>query len=222
MFYHVSRLILTVLIFLIALYILIRKKEQLIGGKKAAVIVPALLVILVIRLPIESLFISFSSPEAIFRHYELGNVYEVAEGRESCLVISKRRSGVQLAFYPRSDKGYKVDLSISGILGISGVLRSELIKKEEKGSILFMLYEYKNTGDYYLLISGSSEKEKHNVTFNTNDSTDFVGEKERMYGPEQYDMYDIDKIFYISDLKELRNLKFDGEKVPIPERVFTS
>lgn len=214
MFYHVSRLLLTVLIFLIACYILVRKKEQVIKGKKAAVIVPTLLVMLVIRLPVESLFISFSSPEAAFKYYELGSVYEVAEGHDSCLVISKKRSGVQLAFYPRSDKGYKVDLGISGILGISGVEKSELIRKEEKGSISFILYEYKNTGDYYLLISGFSEKEEHNVTFNANDSTDFVGEKKRMYGIEQDYMYDICKMFYISDLEELNNMTFDGEKVP--------
>lgn len=43
-----------------------------------------------------------------------------------------------------------------------------------------------------------------------------------MYGIEQDYMYDICKIFYISDLQELRDMKFDGEKVPIPERTFTS
>lgn len=217
MLYFTIRVFWAVLILLALKHIFIQEKEQLIGWKKTVVIVSAVLVYMSTAwLPVENLFVSFNSPEAVFKYCEFGSVYEAAEGRDSCLVTSKKSSGLQLAFYPKHNTGYKINM------GINGILTYELIRKEEKGFISFMLYKYKNTGDYYLIISGSSEKEKHNITFNANDNTDFVGEKKRMYGPEQYDVYDIDKIFYISDLEELRDMMFDGEKVPISERVFTS
>ncbi len=90
--------------------------------------------------PVENALITFSSPEATFNYTNSDNVILVVEGEESALVIGDDVSDI----IPKSGTGWKQSLAWDVKI---------VVNKRSSNGIVFWVYQYKDTRDYYVAAS---------------------------------------------------------------------
>lgn len=111
MLYVLVRILLFTIVFVLAYLFLLRKAK--IVRKKLIVVLLLFLCMLLCSastlLPIENLFVRFSSPQDVFRYSGNGSIEDVVYGKESCLLLGSE----SIYFIPKSDNGYKIGTAFS-------------------------------------------------------------------------------------------------------------
>lgn len=95
-------------------------------------------------LPVENIFITFSSPEKAYEYVNSEKIQLVVEGDHTVLVVGKEspRKYVYLII-PKSDSGWKIGRGLD----------TKLIKQKVVDEIVVRVYQYRNTDDYYVTVS---------------------------------------------------------------------
>lgn len=126
------------LLLLLVLLILIRKSKM--AKKKLAIILSLILCALLgttsYLFPLENIFISFYSPQEVYKYSSFGTVEDVIYGEDSCFILSTNSYSI----IPKESTGYK----IPSILSIKTVID----QMNAKGS--FKIYNANNTNDFYI------------------------------------------------------------------------
>lgn len=130
--------------------ILIIKKSKTMHKRKQYIFSALVVVFLVTMLsfmPFENLFITFNSPEAAFKYVSSEKVKFVIQGKNSDLVIGEKDvANFTYLIVPKNDNGWKVGRGLD----------TKLRMKKVHNGIMIYVYQYKNTGDYYVTISDMS------------------------------------------------------------------
>jgi len=114
-----------------------------------SVLIAVFLVTILSFIPFENLFITFNSPEDAFKYVSSEKVKLVIQGKNSDFVIGEKDvAKFTYLIVPKNDNGWKVGR------GLDTKLR---MQKVHNGIVIYV-YQYKNTGDYYVTISDTSGK----------------------------------------------------------------
>lgn len=140
MLYGIIRYVLGAVIFIIAFF-LIKKSNILKKNLLYAVsfIVISVLVTLLYFVPVENLFMNFSSPEKAFNYISSCEIQHIVYGSETDLVIAGKGATDTYKILPKTDKGWK----------LSNGLETEKYALFHKG-ISIEVFRHKKTDDYYV------------------------------------------------------------------------
>jgi hypothetical protein len=118
-------------------------------------------------LPFENLFITFSSPEAAYEYYmsRKPNIELIVEGDNCDLVVDRNNdSGNSYLIIPKTSDGWKVGI---------GSDTKRIVQKFSNG-IDIVIYQYKNTNDYFITIFNMTGEE---IQISDNYNTEFYSLK---------------------------------------------
>lgn len=95
-------------------------------------------------IPFENLFITFNSPEKVFNYYNGGksDVNLVVNGKNSDLVIGDSNNTDVYLIVPKTASGWKIGIGMN----------TKRISQKIHNGITIYVYQYKNTGDYFITI----------------------------------------------------------------------
>lgn len=144
--------------------------------------------------PIENLFMSFSTPEKSYGYVNQEEVKLVVYGQESALVIGEDTEYVYLVI-PKGEKGWKIGRGID----------LKFISNQYFDGIVVSIYQYKNTKEFYLEVTDVDGKECK-VTDNQNSSFETL--ETGIDGGNKYRYY-----AYIRDLNEKYVLKVNDKEI---------
>lgn len=97
---------------------------------------------------VENYIVTFSSPESVYRYSHLGEPDIVLDGEQSSMVIAVNGGTSTIVTIPKCDGGWKLD---------SGLGQKHILF-ETINTAGIIVYRYRNTNDYYIIISDFSEE----------------------------------------------------------------
>lgn len=130
-----------------AVAVLTIKRSKTVHKRKKYIISAIVAIVLMTTLafvPVENLFITFNSPEAVYNYVNFGNssVKLVVDGNESDLVIGEKADSDIYLIVPKNADGWKIGIP----------LNTKMITKKVFDDIIICVYQYKNTNDYFISI----------------------------------------------------------------------
>lgn len=200
MIYWIIRCILGAIIFTIA-FIFIKKSH--ITNKKllyaVSFIIASILVSLMYFIPIENMFITFSSPEKAFNYTSSWKIQHIIYGSETDLVIASKGTTNTYKILPKTTKGWK----------LSTGLETEKYALFYKGTSID-IYRHKNTNDYYMIL------------FNTDGETIEINDSLNSHFSviNKTDVESSKQVYYCTVVKNLGDdytLNLNGEEVKIKQ-----
>ncbi len=126
--------------------VVVLTKVKLNKAKRITVIVVAVLLCTFSNfVPVENLFIDFSSPEKVYKYMFLGNddIKTTVYGDESAMVIAEKgENAYSILFVPESENGWN----------IGNNLYAKSVCHKTHNKIIIDVKKYSNTADYYIVV----------------------------------------------------------------------
>lgn len=143
MLFITIRLVFWSLVF-IACFLLIRKSNILHKRRWILTVFTTAVVLSVMSfiIPIENVFVTFSSPESAYGYTNSGEVKLIVEGEQSDFVVGEKDSANVYAIIPKVSNGWKLGMGLD-------VKRIRQTISEE---IIIYVYQYKDSDDYYITV----------------------------------------------------------------------
>lgn len=142
MLYGIMRYVLGVVVFAIV-FLLIKKSR--ISKKKSAYLISLIIITILTTLlyfiPIENLFISFSSPENAFKYMNTWKIDSIVNGSETDLIIASKNKVNTYKIIPKTNNTWKIstDLETKKYIGFYN-------------GVSISVYKYKTSNDYYIAL----------------------------------------------------------------------
>ena len=184
-------IIIAIVIFAFIIMTILKKANKL-TNKKFKIYLTVLLLIAI--LPIDYLFMRFSTPEAYMKYYFLCTHPQlITYGRESCDIRTIDNTGEFSNVYIRKENGlYKMHYG----------WQSELIKTTNYGSdVVINIVKVKETEDYYLEVRFFSDAETLKVLLDNGTELQLEKNKKIYYGQMYIEDYKNDMYIYINEDK---------------------
>lgn len=142
MLYYVIRLILSLLIMITALVLIRKKPERRKQSIIKSVVIGLVAYILMCSCKIELYLVSFDSPAAAFNYYNRGQIVDVVEGKQSCMLIytKGRKNQFTTIFFAKSEHGYR----------LPGAITAKTVDSVMDKTGRFMVHVVNHTNDYYV------------------------------------------------------------------------
>lgn len=140
--YYIIRLLVCVCLCVVGILLVNRfSKNNLIAKRVILVVLSVGLFLGACFLPIENVFVSFSSAEQVYE-YVNGNADIIAEieGEESSLVVENENGTYKYLIVRKNQNKWYVDTGIN----------TKMIRNEIRDNALIAIYQYGNTNDYYV------------------------------------------------------------------------
>lgn len=93
-------------------------------------------------LPVENVFLTFSSPQSAYQYNHTGDVKLVVSGEITDFVIGVKGDVDEYTILPKSDDGWKLGMGFD----------TKRIHQTISDGVVIYVYQYKNTDDYYITI----------------------------------------------------------------------
>ena len=145
-------------------------------------------------LPIENLFISFSTPEKSYSYVNSEDVKLVVYGQDSALVIGEDTEYVYLVI-PKEENGWKIGRGID----------LKFILNQYFDGIVISIYQYKNTKEFYIEVADTDGRE---CIVNDNQNSYFEILETSVDAENKYRYY-----AYVHDLNNNYILKVNNEEI---------
>ena len=143
MLFAITRIILGITIFIIG-YFLIGKIKSINAFRK--LIITFMLTIIFTTLsaliPLENVFVTFSSPESAYNYNHSGKVNLIVNGSKTDFIVGEKNNTDVYLIVPKSDNGWKQGLGLD----------TKRICDKISDGITVYVYQYKNTDDYYIVL----------------------------------------------------------------------
>ncbi len=184
---------------IIMLFLLLRKKYLNSKKKRIVTIIVMITFIMLIGIiPIENIFMKFSSPEDVCKYMYMKDADYVVEGNENAIVFYDKS---KILIVPATENGWKIP-SINPL--------SKSILKIAKGNSEFEIFVYNYANDYYIVVETKSE-----IAISDNRNSQFfkVSDEEYMKNYYQYRFCG-----HITELDENYKIKVDNREIKIMSR----
>ena len=138
--YGIIRMLFWIIVFGICIVILSR--QGILNKKRNKILVFVIITLLwtgSMLVPIENLFMSFSTPEKSYGYVNQEEVKLVVYGQESALVIGEDTEYVYL-IVPKGERGWKIGRGMD----------LKFISNQYFNGIIVSIYQYKNTNEFYV------------------------------------------------------------------------
>lgn len=186
-------------------FVLVLKKVELNKVKRTVLLVLTVLVCTISAfVPVENLFVDFSSPEAVYKYRNLQAPEEltVVYGEESAMVIAQKdQNSYNVRYTPKSEDGWK----------IGNALNVKSVYCESKDGFIIDVKRYGKTTDYYIEVK-SIGKQIEKITDSENSEFISVGKSENDA--------DSEIVIYYTAVQNFSNqywIEIDGEKISFGE-----
>lgn len=141
--FEISRLFLWIIFSTIIVFIISKSK---IVAKKMVSIFCVVICLMIVSLsaiyPTENFFFTFESPEKVFYYTNCGEIIDVINGKDSCMVVfSTRSSEIKHYIIPKTENGYK----------IPNFFRTKKVIHKFGQDGAFDVYNLLTTKDYYIV-----------------------------------------------------------------------
>lgn len=133
-------------IVLILLILFIKKSKIL--HKKVLYFISTISIIIIVTIsvfiPFENAFISFYSPETVYKYmgFENYNINLVINGNDTDMVIGGKNTTTSHLIVPKTSDGWKIGITSN----------TKIISRTYTDKISVHIYQYKNSDDYYITI----------------------------------------------------------------------
>lgn len=97
--------------------------------------------------PIENAFMTFSSPQSAYRYNHFGYVNLVINGKQTDFVVASNGDTDLYTIVPKTKEGWKIGMGSD----------TRIISQIITDGIVVYVYQYKNSDDYYIIISNTNE-----------------------------------------------------------------
>ena len=186
-------------------FVLVLKKVELNKVKRTVLLVLTVLVCTISAfVPVENLFVDFSSPEAVYKYRNLQAPEEltVVYGEESAMVIAQKdQNSYNVRYTPKSEDGWK----------IGNALNVKSVYCESNDGFSIDVKRYGKTTDYYIEVK-STGKQIEKITDSENSEFISLGKSENDTESEF--------VFYYTAVQNFNNqywIDIDGEKISFGE-----
>lgn len=181
----------------VAIIRMIRKKALLI----ISLIFIVMLIIASMFIPVENLFVTFSTPETAYRYlYSKDPVLKVAGETSDFMVSIVDNNTVNIGLFSKTESGWK--------LGLGSDIR--LVYSTIEDGVVFDVYQFKNQEEYY--ISVLPTKENVLIDISDNRQSEFYHlEFFQSYLKQPYYMY----YAYVKDFNETYSVKINDKAYKI-------
>ena len=200
--YFIIRTIIFIIILIIFLVICKRKKKK-IKRNTAIIIVIIWGVILSLSyfLPVENFFYTFKSPEEVFNYTREGEILIRVDGENSNMILANEDATTTIYdIIPKSQDGWKIGNTFS---------TTEIVLKSYCNDSSIIVYNYKNSNDYYIILYQSlveANKNLSSITDNVN--TEFNNFSKNV---ENTDTKDIIYYGYTNKFTDSYRITIDGK-----------
>jgi len=166
--YLLISLVLSVIIFLVARYWILRN-SKLENRRKNTIIVAGLCLLLTIlsgHILIDNVKVNFETPEDVLRQYNGRSVDGMVYGNHSVFVYTRAWDSINILIIPRSSDGYKLPSTST-----SRIIATNIIS----GGV-FTLFNVEGTTDYYVDGGIRTEYEVKSIVDNNGNAVKFISE----------------------------------------------
>lgn len=126
--------------------ILVIKRFKIVKRKHyiACIVISIALITTLAFLPFENLFITFKSPESVYKYVNYGksNVKLIVEGNNSDFVIGEKNNSDTYLIVPKTIDGWKIGVGTD----------AKMFFRTNSNGIIVYVYQYKNTEDYFVTV----------------------------------------------------------------------
>lgn len=178
--------------------IVILNKQGMWNKKRNRLIVVVIITLLwtgSMLVPIENLFVSFSTPEKAYSYVNREKVKLVVYGQESALVVGGEDAEYVYLVIPKGEKEWKVGRGMD----------LKFISNQFRDGIVVSIYQYKNTNEFYVEITEIDGKECE-VSDNQNSYFEIL--ETSVNSEKTYRYYT-----YVHDLNENYVLQVNNEEI---------
>ena len=143
MLFAITRIILGITIFIIG-YFSIGKIKSINAFRKLIItfMLSVILTTLSALIPLENVFVTFSSPESAYNYNHSGKVKLIVNGSKTDFIVGEKNNTDVYLIVPRSDNGWKQGMGLD----------TKRICNKISDGITVYVYQYKNTDDYYIVL----------------------------------------------------------------------
>ena len=143
MLFAITRIILGIRIFIIG-YFLIGKIKSINAFRKLIItfMLSVILTTLSALIPLENVFVTFSSPESAYNYNHSGKVKLIVNGSKTDFIVGEKNGTDVYLIVPKSDNGWKQGMGLG----------TKRICNKISDGITVYVYQYKNTDDYYIVL----------------------------------------------------------------------
>ena len=148
MFYVMFRFLFWIL--LLVIFLLLIKKLHINHKFRWTAItfmITLVLTTIVYLFPIENAFMTFSSPQSAYRYNHFGYVNLVINGKQTDFVVASNGDTDLYTIVPKTKEGWKIGMGSD----------TRIIYQIITDGIVVYVYQYKNSDDYYIIISNTNE-----------------------------------------------------------------
>ena len=148
MFYVMFRFLFWIL--LLVIFLLLIKKLHInhrFRWTAITFIITLVLTTIVYLFPIENAFMTFSSPQSAYRYNHFGYVNLVINGKQTDFVVASNGDTDLYSIVPKTKEGWKIGMGSD----------TRIISQTITDGIVIYVYQYKNSDDYYIIISNTNE-----------------------------------------------------------------
>lgn len=148
MFYVMFRFLFWIL--LLVIFLLLIKKLHINHKFRWTAItfmITLVLTTIVYLFPIENAFMTFSSPQSAYRYNHFGYVNLVINGKQTDFVVASNGDTDLYSIVPKTKEGWKIGMGSD----------TRIISQTITDGIVIYVYQYKNSDDYYIIISNTNE-----------------------------------------------------------------
>lgn len=206
MWYLLIRITICIILFFIVL-ILLRKRRIIKKGYSLIFVVLSFVTITTLTyfIPIENLFINFSTPQEVFKYSTIGNLQKVIFGENSAMIMYSSGTGNDnsLQYIPRDNEGWKIGTSYS---------HSQVAVASNKDYYI-NIENIRDTDDFYVVIHESFAKNRKEIKDNQNSQFGYREVKNVRTDTYHYIYY-----AYVKNIDNNYTISIQGKDIPITFR----
>ena len=201
MWYGTIRLIVGTIVFIV-IVVLVSKSHC---RKKRGILIFSLVATMILTslsslVPIENVFIHFSTPEKAFYYSASGTITGVMEGEQSAIILHRGNDASSSSFIPKGKKGWKI-----GTFFTYREIASKLVDTR-----MITITNVKNTDDYYVTVWDPFATNIVEITDSEGSNFQYI-EDEHKSTPDRVITY----YTYVKGLAKGYTMTIDGETIKL-------
>lgn len=200
MLFAITRIILGITIFIIG-YFSIGKIKSINAFRKLIItfMLTIILTTLSALIPLENVFVTFSSPESAYNYNHSGKVKLIVNGSKTDFIVGEKNGTDVYLIVPKSDNGWKQGLGLD----------TKRICDKISDGITVYVYQYKSTDDYYIVLLNTNGGPL-NITDNNNSEFIYSERPNSILNKTFYTYY-----AYLNSFNRQYTLTVNGENVSL-------
>lgn len=151
-------------------------------------------------IPIENLFVNFTSPEKAFHYLYSGDVIETIDGNSSTMILYKNNDVHSQTIIPKKNNGWKLDVFQFNVSILSKTIDRHIIN----------VYKARDTDDYYVTVWDTFTNDIVNVSDSKGSNFQYIEEENKATLDKNVTYF-----AYVKDLDDNYSIIINGKSISL-------